>query len=1078
MSKGKMPSISIGNSLELDEVPHELSDLNSLEAIFISRRIPFMKLVTLPRGKQRSVHGCVVNIPIEPEQNLSVLPRVPSPDSLITVRLKRKIQYRGHVFLQNIRPQKIENALHILKDVMKNPLYNDVTLNENWQNDSIENDSKLWDTLTNQSNDNNEPASDDNENDEEVEDERSRLSGLPFNSCIQPKDISSDTNLILNYAPGENKRPKSFHSDENSEELSFPQLLPSGKFGFSMARKEKLSLKKYFQTRILCHDIRFASNIEYIFFAQYRCEAKEIQDSLSVALRKGKQRELTAGEIRENLRDFIRQDLGVHFMQKIRGSPAYFNKLFYDLLGMIRHLGPSTWFITLSAADLKWFDTLKVIGEQQGVTLTPEEVQAMTWEEKCQYLRSNPVTAARHFDNRVQLFLKHILMNPNLNPLGRITDYKYRIEFQHRGSPHVHMLAWVRDAPSIEKDTEQEVQEFIDKMITCALPEDDADLAELISLVQRHVHSIACKTPGSKCRFDFPRPPLKSTKVFKPLDEVPSKSVQQVYSGILSLVYSKLEESSEWNSVDELLAAANVSEKDYLDALHWVKTKGGQTAILLQRSPKEKNVNNYNRTLMKAWQANLDVQFVTNVYSCVMYLASYVSKPEKTLGDVLKAVSSSSQHLGAKQSMRSVAQKFLTHREVSAQEAVYRLLSLPLSQGSRQVVFVDTDLQENRTRMFKPMNILKQLDDDDPDVFLQSIIDRYPARPNQLEEMCFSEFVSLYRTSSKQPAANDARSNAVENDDDEQDMKHIVLKDNLGHMHRRRTPTIVRYHQWSSKKQPQQYYHAQLLLYYPWRDERGISAGSYEESYNDKIETIQSNRSNFEHFAEEVGSALDDMQEFGIAEESWVIVAPETEKDRIEDEAEGPEVQNSAMDAFDSPDLRRRAAQLDSNSTPFEYEVLADKLLSNEWIELILSLNEKQYKLHQFIVEWASKMTLAHRIQKPDPFYLFLTGGAGVGKSHVVKAIVQTVNRIFALNRQANVNHVLVCAPTGAAAYNISGYTCHAAFLLPLHTKKNDDYLPLSSEKLAIMKETFADIKLIIIDEISMVGADTLLTIH
>lgn len=75
------------------------------------------------------------------------------------------------------------------------------------------------------------------------------------------------------------------------------------------------------------------------------------------------------------------------------------------------------------------------------------------------------------------------------------------------------------------------------------------------------------------------------------------------------------------------------------------------------------------------------------MYTPVMYLASYVSKPEQTIGDVLKAVSSSSQHLGAKQSMKSVAQKFLTHREASAQEAVYRLLPLPLSQGSRQVVF-------------------------------------------------------------------------------------------------------------------------------------------------------------------------------------------------------------------------------------------------------------------------------------------------------------------------------------------------------------------------------------------------------
>lgn len=51
-------------------------------------------------------------------------------------------------------------------------------------------------------------------------------------------------------------------------------------------------------------------------------------------------------------------------------------------------------------------------------------------------------------------------------------------------------------------------------------------------------------------------------------------------------------------------------------------------------------------------------------------------------------------------------------------KVVYRLLSLPLSQGSRSVLFVDTDLPQNRTRLFKPINVLKQLDDNDPDVFL------------------------------------------------------------------------------------------------------------------------------------------------------------------------------------------------------------------------------------------------------------------------------------------------------------------------------------------------------------------------
>lgn len=77
-------------------------------------------------------------------------------------------------------------------------------------------------------------------------------------------------------------------------------------------------------------------------------------------------------------------------------------------------------------------------------------------------------------------------------------------------------------------------------------------------------------------------------------------------------------------------------------------------------------------------------------------------------------------------------------------KVVYRLLSLPLSQGSRSVLFVDTDLPQNRTRLFKPINVLKQLDDNDPDVFLLGTFDRYPARPNNLENMCLHELLNLF----------------------------------------------------------------------------------------------------------------------------------------------------------------------------------------------------------------------------------------------------------------------------------------------------------------------------------------------
>ena len=52
-----------GNGLQLCEVPPELSGLNPLELRLISQRVPFMKMVALPSGKQRSIHqhGPAVN---------------------------------------------------------------------------------------------------------------------------------------------------------------------------------------------------------------------------------------------------------------------------------------------------------------------------------------------------------------------------------------------------------------------------------------------------------------------------------------------------------------------------------------------------------------------------------------------------------------------------------------------------------------------------------------------------------------------------------------------------------------------------------------------------------------------------------------------------------------------------------------------------------------------------------------------------------------------------------------------------------------------------------------------------------
>ena len=48
------------NGLQLSDVPPELSGLNPLELRLICLYLPFMKMVALPSGRQRSIHGLLL----------------------------------------------------------------------------------------------------------------------------------------------------------------------------------------------------------------------------------------------------------------------------------------------------------------------------------------------------------------------------------------------------------------------------------------------------------------------------------------------------------------------------------------------------------------------------------------------------------------------------------------------------------------------------------------------------------------------------------------------------------------------------------------------------------------------------------------------------------------------------------------------------------------------------------------------------------------------------------------------------------------------------------------------------------
>ena len=75
---------------------------------------------------------------------------------------------------------------------------------------------------------------------------------------------------------------------------------------------------------------------------------------------------------------------------------------------MVKQLGIPTWFITLSCADLRWPELFQIIARTQGKN--DEEVDALSYNDRCSMLNLNPVVLAKHFQYRVETFFIEVLL--------------------------------------------------------------------------------------------------------------------------------------------------------------------------------------------------------------------------------------------------------------------------------------------------------------------------------------------------------------------------------------------------------------------------------------------------------------------------------------------------------------------------------------------------------------------------------------------------------------------------------------------------------------------------------------------
>ena len=280
-----MPFQSVKNGLKLDPVPSQLSRLHKLESILVAQRYCFQKLVIMPKGQQQKIKGAVCLIPVDCNTVYENLPRPPSESGILMVKLKRKLQYHCHQYFEPVRPQALMEALMYLNQ--NNPLYHDINIStaqftgniHPYTYTDVDLNTELQSASSESETDNSETTKADStilHDHEEDDDPLNQYRSLSLETSLQtdiPHYSTNKTNLnnppgneVLSIAPGEGMLPVSFMLDQNVEELSFPSLFLTGRFGFHHERAVKLSLTKYANARLLNHTSRFASNIEYLFF--------------------------------------------------------------------------------------------------------------------------------------------------------------------------------------------------------------------------------------------------------------------------------------------------------------------------------------------------------------------------------------------------------------------------------------------------------------------------------------------------------------------------------------------------------------------------------------------------------------------------------------------------------------------------------------------------------------------------------------------------------------------------------------------------------------------------------------------
>uniref|UniRef100_A0A1X7TJF5 Uncharacterized protein n=1 Tax=Amphimedon queenslandica TaxID=400682 RepID=A0A1X7TJF5_AMPQE len=685
---------SSGNNMDPGVVPTQLQGLTQAEEMLVSAIMPVMSIYRLPHG-QYGYSGHVVNFPQDVKSFAIKLPRLSSEINVLVVRKEREQTHRDF----RVRRRVVEEALAWL--LANNIYYRSIGVSlDQGTLASLPEDGDLTDLCTIQPTES--EASDGTTTTEEHFSSSFVPNAAPpateretIQQAVQSLGQPQSSNLMW---PSIGGTPINEFQTEGYFSMAFPTLFPTGTADFNGTRIFSVTVGNYFTHLMKYNDGRFAKHPRFRFFAlntEMRWRANET-GRIYIRQHPG-EAHLTV----DDLRDMIGREGEVfankvtHYGACLRGTRQYWFRERNRLIAMIDTLGLPTIFFTHSAADHQWPELASLICPEH-----PDDKQA-----RAKAVVNNPALADWFFTYRIQRFVEVFYVGI----LGA-TDYWMRFEWQHRGSPHVHGLAWLPNAPNVEnllssspdlvESTKQEIIEYADKIIStinpAVLPDGsnvsdappakvdphicnksfsqvtdfEEDLNDLIATCQRHTRcseSYCLRTRNGKqeCRFGYPKDLQAQTTI-------------------------------------------NITEEE--------------PVILTARN--DGMLNSFNPIQLTSWRANVDMQYIVSKNRVVQYCTKYVTKSEtrsQSLKDIFANIARSLKD--GNRSLKAV-QKLLINtfgeRDYSAQETCHLLLQLPMYKASRS--FTNLSLDGSRG--------VENTAQEGERVTAHSVLDHYISRPS------------------------------------------------------------------------------------------------------------------------------------------------------------------------------------------------------------------------------------------------------------------------------------------------------------------------------------------------------------